>query len=66
MDKKTCYKEDSLQDFAAWAKSCGHYPVAPLIQNYQEYVCHARNGGSEATPVGGSSSENTKNPRTPV
>ena len=66
MDRKTCYKGDSLQDFAAWAAQRGHYTVAPLIQNYQEYIQHVRNGGSETTPARGSSPENTKNPRTPI
>ena len=38
MTQKPCYKEDSLSDFAEWAVQCGHYPVAPLIQNYREYL----------------------------
>ena len=38
MTEKPCYKEDSLKDFAAWAKSCGHYPIETLEQNYQEYL----------------------------
>lgn len=37
MTEKPCYKEDSLEDFATWAKNRGHYTVASLIQNYLEY-----------------------------
>jgi hypothetical protein len=42
MSEQPCYKENSLEDFAAWAKEAGHYVVAPLIKNYEEFVSHAR------------------------
>ena len=47
MSKKACYKEDSLSDFALWAVQCGHYPVAPLIKNYREYIEDVRNESTE-------------------
>jgi hypothetical protein len=39
---ESCYKEDSLRDFAKWAVLCGHYSVAPLIKNYQEFLYYAK------------------------
>jgi len=60
MIEEACYKEDSLQDFATWAAYCGHYSVAPLIQNYTEYLCYVRNGNSEPiTPDTGRPSTNS-------
>jgi hypothetical protein len=50
MIEKTCYKEDSLQDFAEWATQCGHYSVAPLIENYQEFIKNVRSGEPEPAP----------------
>ena len=47
MTDKPCYKEDSLTDFAAWAAICGHYNVAPLIKNYQEFLRYARENNPE-------------------
>jgi hypothetical protein len=47
MSDKPCYKEDSLRDFALWAASCGHYTVAPLIDNYQEYLKNVKNRDPE-------------------
>ena len=56
MIEKPCYKEDSLKDFAAWAKQCGHYSVAPLIKNYQEFLEHVRQD-QNPKPDGGNSPE---------
>lgn len=59
MSDKPCYKEDSLKDFAVWAARCGHFSVAPLIKNYQEFLSNVRDRGPEdaTTPTGGDTPE---------
>ena len=51
MSDQPCYKEDSLRDFAAWAVICGHYNVAPLTKNYQEFLRHVRENNPEPSKL---------------